>query len=209
MLAIINYGGGNLGSVENACAYLGFAARTITEPEGLEDATAVILPGQGAFGDCMNNLRSAGFEEPVKEWISADKPLLGICVGLQILFEGSVESPGVPGLGIFEGVLDRFEPGDGRKVPQMGWNRCRIPSASAAEGQLFAGVPDGSHFYFVHSFYAPLHPAASAVADYGLEYTAAISRGRLHATQFHPEKSQTHGKQLLRNFYQSTLQEIS
>lgn len=196
MIAIINYGGGNLGSVENACAYLGIPSRTITTPDELDGVDGVILPGQGAFGDCMGNLRAAGFEQPVRDWIAADKPLLGICVGLQILFDGSVESPDVPGMGIFPGELQRFAPQADRKVPQMGWNRCQI-----SEGQpLFDGIPDAGHFYFVHSFYAPLIPEVSAVAEYGVEYTAALSRGRLHATQFHPEKSQSHGKQLLKNF---------
>lgn len=198
MIAIIDYGMGNLGSVRNACAFLEIPAKIVQTPDQLDGMKGIILPGQGAFGDCMLNLRRAGFEAPLKEWIAADRPLLGICVGLQVLYEGSSESPDVSGLGILPGTLGCFEPTLERKVPQMGWNSCHIKGDSP----LFAEMPDPAWFYLVHSYYAPIGDPAitSATATYGLEYTAAISRGRLHATQFHPEKSQMAGKQVLRNF---------
>ena len=198
MIAVVDYGMGNLGSVENACAFLGIAARIVRAPAGLDAADGIILPGQGAFGDCMANLGAAGFVDPLREWIDADRPLLGVCIGLQVLYEGSDESPETAGLGVLPGRLRRFEPGPGRKVPQMGWSACDV----AAGAPLFRDIATPAWFYFVHSYYAPLAGGefVSATASYGLDYTAAISRGRLHATQFHPEKSQESGKQLLRNF---------
>lgn len=197
-LAIIDYGMGNLGSVANACAYLGIDASIETSPDCLDRVEAVILPGQGAFGDCMANINASGFADPLREWIAADKPLLGVCVGLQVLFEGSEESPGTPGLGVLPGVLQRFESGDGRKVPQMGWNRCQRTEVSCP---LWEGIPEGAHVYFVHSYYAPvLEKTTTAITHYGVPFTAAVRKKNLFATQFHPEKSQAHGKTLLRNF---------
>jgi len=208
-IAIIDYGMGNLGSVANACSFLKLPAKIITSPDELDDVAGVILPGQGAFGDCMGNLAAAGFVDPLKDWMAADKPLLGICIGLQVLFEGSAESPGTKGLGVLPGVLDKFVPHPDRKVPQMGWNS--MQQKANLQGKpcpLWDGIDDDAYFYFVHSFYAPLPPEAttadtdwvSGTTTFGHEYTSAIWRGRLFATQFHPEKSQSAGKRLLKNF---------
>ena len=200
MIGIVDYGMGNLGSVTNACRFLNLDARIVTRPAELGACSAVILPGVGAFGDCMEHLASHGFVEATREWIAADKPFLGICVGLQALFEGSDESPGVAGLGVLPGFVRKFNATGDCKVPQIGWNRVRF---QRPESPLFKGVPDQTYFYFVHSFYAVAAEAsvAAGVADYaGVTYTAAVWRSNLMAVQFHPEKSQQWGLQMLKNF---------
>lgn len=199
MIGIIDYGMGNLGSVSNACAFLGINAGILTRAAEMEECRAVILPGVGAFGDCMQHLNDHGFTEPIRAWIGNDRPLLGICLGLQVLFEGSDESPGVPGLGILPGRVRRFDLDASCKVPQIGWNQVRQTGVGSP---FFAGVADQSYFYFVHSYYVDT-PAADSVAgitSYGIEYTSAISRGNLTAVQYHPEKSQSQGLRLLKNF---------
>jgi glutamine amidotransferase len=200
MIGIVDYGMGNLGSVTNACRFLNLDARIITRPEELGACRGLILPGVGAFGDCMEHLASHGFVEACRSWIAAGKPFLGICVGLQALFEGSDESPGVAGLGVLPGRVRKFTPTPDCKVPQIGWNRVRY---QRPECPLFQGVPDQTYFYFVHSFYAEATAPeiAAGVTDYaGVTYAAAIWRGSLMAVQFHPEKSQQWGLQMLKNF---------
>ena len=200
MIGIVDYGMGNLGSVTNACRFLNLDARIVTRPAELGACSAVILPGVGAFGDCMEHLASHGFVEATREWIAADKPFLGICVGLQALFEGSEESPGVAGLGVLPGFVRKFNATGDCKVPQIGWNRVRF---QRPESPLFKGVADQTYFYFVHSFYAMAaeDSVAAGVADYaGVTYTAAVWRSNLMAVQFHPEKSQQWGLQMLKNF---------
>lgn len=199
MIAIIDYGMGNLGSVSNACAYLRLPAQMIVTPEDLKRASAVILPGVGAFGDCMDHLRRTGFEESLRGWILAGRPFLGICLGLQVLYEGSEESPGVRGLGILSGLVRRFPQQAGLKIPQIAWNRVRLNKANFP---LFRNIPDGAYFYFVHSYYAPQTGSETdaALTCYGVEYVSAVWRERMAAVQFHPEKSQLNGLQLLTNF---------
>jgi glutamine amidotransferase len=201
MLGIIDYGMGNLGSVSNACSFLGLPWRILTRPEEMEACRAVVLPGVGAFGDCMEHLRDHGFVGPVRAWASAGRPFLGICVGLQALFEGSEESPGVPGIGLLPGNIRRFRIPAELKVPQIGWNQVRQLEPGCP---LFRDIPDGAHFYFVHSYYAE-HAAgvpAAGTTDYGLTYTSALWRDNVMAVQFHPEKSQRIGLAMLRNFAQ-------
>ena len=207
MIGIIDYGMGNLGSVENACRFLNLKAQLITAPEEMARCRALILPGQGAFGDCMQNLNQAGFSPAVKAWIKEDKPLLGVCIGMQILFEGSEESPDVPGLGVLPGVLKKFPPSQSLKVPQMGWNRVLQPGG---DHPMFSEIPDRAFFYFVHSYYVEKTDAdwVAGETEYGFLYTSVIHRSNLFATQFHPEKSQEHGLQLLRNFSAFFDQEI-
>jgi imidazole glycerol phosphate synthase glutamine amidotransferase subunit len=197
MIGVVDYGMSNLGSVMNALAFVGAPARLIERGEDLTGVERLLVPGQGAFGDCMAGLRARGFERPLLEWIAADRPFLGICMGLQLLFESSEEAPGVTGLAAFPGRITRFTSA-ALKIPQMGWNRV----AWAVPTPLAEGIPDGSHFYFVHSYHAPRTGAAweSGVTDYGVNYVSAVSRGRVHAVQFHPEKSQALGLRLLRNF---------
>lgn len=198
-IGIIDYGMGNLGSVTNACRFLDLPTTVVTDPSDIDKCQALILPGVGAFGDCMRHLNEHGFAAPLRQWIGADKPFLGICLGLQVLFESSEESPDTPGLTILPGTVRRFRGSGAFKVPQIGWNRvCQKHPGSF----LFADIEDGTHFYFVHSYYVDC-PDQSLVAgrtDYDVSYTSAVVRGRLAAVQFHPEKSQKAGLVMLKNF---------
>ncbi|HEY8417629.1 MAG TPA: imidazole glycerol phosphate synthase subunit HisH [Limnochordales bacterium] len=201
MVAIIDYGMGNLRSVEKALAHVGAEAVITQDARLLEQAAGVVLPGVGAFGQAMDNLRAAGLIEPIHRAVRSGKPFLGICLGLQLLFDTSEErfAPDAPlpqGLGILRGRVLRF-PGD-LKVPQIGWNTLRFPRPT----RLFAGVEPGSHVYFVHSYYvAPDDPGViAATTDYGIEYCSAVEADNVMAVQFHPEKSSRVGLQILRNF---------
>lgn len=197
MIAVIDYGAGNLKSVHNALAHLGVPARTVTHAAGLMESPAAILPGVGAFGDAMRELDARGFSSAIREFAGSGRPLLGICLGLQLLFERSEESPGAAGLGLLPGVIRRFPEGE-RKVPQIGWNSLKI----LRPGRLLRGVPDGSFVYFVHSYYldAADPDDVSAEAEYGVRFGAAVERGKVCAAQFHPEKSGEAGLLMLRNF---------
>lgn len=199
MIGVIDYGMGNLGSVANALAFLRAPARILQGPEELAGCRALILPGVGAFGDCMANLGGRGYVEPLRHWLGEDRPLLGLCLGLQVLCESSAESPGVAGLGLIPAAVVRFKEAPGLKVPQIGWNRVR--RAPGRECPLFRGIPDGTYFYFVHSFYLPGAEGWTAgLTEYGVEYASAVWRGRSAAVQFHPEKSQQAGLRMLQNF---------
>ena len=199
MIGIVDYGMGNLGSVANACRFLDLPAEVIATPAELASCRAVILPGVGAFGDCMAHLDQRGFAPALKDWIAAGRPFLGICLGLQVLFESSEESPGVAGLGVLAGMVRRFDIDPSLKVPQMGWNRVR---QARADEPMFHDIPDGSFFYFVHSFYAA--PADRSVVagttEYGIEYCCAVRFGASFAVQYHPEKSQAVGLRIISNF---------
>jgi len=200
LTGIIDYGAGNLGSVVHALERLGAPARFVRGPEELAGATPftrVLFPGDGHFGTAMAALRATGYDEALRGWIAADRPFLGICIGLQLLFEESEEAPGVAGLGVIPGRVRRFP---GRKVPQIGWNSTTARPAS----RLFRGLPPDSFFYYIHSYYVdPGDPAVvAAEADYYLRYCVAVERGGLAAAQFHPEKSGALGLRLLENFFQ-------
>jgi imidazole glycerol-phosphate synthase subunit HisH len=199
MIGIIDYGMGNLGSVSNACAFLGIEARIVARPDELAACRAIILPGVGAFGDCMTHLSQHGFVEAVRNWIGGGRPFLGICLGLQMLYESSEESPGVAGLGILPGPVCRFRLPPEWKVPQIGWNRVR---QQRKDCPLFKDVPDESYFYFVHSYYAEASGGATdaGITNYALDYASAVWKKNVLAVQFHPEKSQKVGLQMLRNF---------
>ena len=200
MIGIIDYGMGNLGSVSNACRFLGLDAKIISRRGEMDSCRAVVLPGVGAFGDCMGHLAEHDFVGAIEGWVDADKPLMGICLGLQVLFQGSEESPGVPGLGIFPGTVKRFDLPKELKVPQIGWNRVEeaIPGCP-----LFGGIENGSFFYLVHSFYVA--PADESIVagrtEYGIDYCSCVWKDNVFATQFHPEKSQAAGLRMLKNFW--------
>ena len=201
-IAIIDYGMGNLHSAAKALEKVGAGVTVTRDPAEVRRADQVVLPGVGAFGDCMNNLRQRNLEAVIHEVIAAGKPFLGICVGLQMLFEGSEEDPGIPGLGIFKGMVRKIV-APGLKIPHMGWNNLVLQGASP----LFAGLPASAYVYFVHSFHAvPADPAVvTAVTDYGGPVTAAVGRGLVQAVQFHPEKSSAVGLQILTNFKEMPL----
>lgn len=198
MVAIIDYDAGNIKSVENAVRYLGRDVRVTSDPETILQADHIILPGVGAFGDAMERLHERNLVETIREAVALDKPFLGICLGLQLLFEESEESPGVQGLSILPGRILRIPGGEGRKVPQIGWNDLTFPKQS----RLLAGIPEGSFVYFVHSFYLQAGDPTDVAArtEYGVSIDAAVERGNLFACQFHPEKSERVGMQILRNF---------
>ncbi|MEX0703230.1 MAG: imidazole glycerol phosphate synthase subunit HisH [Planctomycetales bacterium] len=195
---IIDYGMGNLRSVQKAFAKLGFEADIVTRPEEIAGCGKLVLPGVGAFRDAIAELRKQDLVEPVLEHVNSGRPFLGICLGLQMLFDTSHEDGEWPGLGILPGEVVRFDEAPGLKIPHMGWNRVEI----AKQTPLLAGIPDGAHFYFVHSYYVAPRDA-SVVAGWcahGNRFAAIVARDHLFATQFHPEKSQAAGLKLLENF---------
>ena len=196
MLAIIDYGMGNLRSVQKGFEKVGYPAEIITKPQQLADCRGVVLPGVGAFADAMDNLTKLGFVQPLKE-IALTKPLLGICLGQQLLFQSSEEWGETPGLGIFPGKVRRFKD-SGLKVPHMGWNQINIQKSSP----LLAGVPENSAFYFVHSYYVDPadHQLIITTTDYGQTFASIVGRGNVFGIQFHPEKSSAYGLKILQNF---------
>lgn len=198
MLAIIDYGAGNLRSVQKACELLGAEAVITSDASVIEQADHVILPGVGAFGDCMQSLQKTGLVDTVKKVAMSGKPFLGICLGMQLLFDSSEETPGVAGLGIFPGEIVKIPKQEGYKIPHMGWNSLSFPK----ETPLFRGLPDNPFVYFVHSFYAkPKDPSiVAATTHYCGELTVAIRKDNIFATQFHPEKSGDVGLAILQNF---------
>ena len=197
-LGVIDYGAGNLRSVLNTFEAAGVHGHLVRTPEDAEGVTHLVLPGVGAFGDCAEKLRGQGLAPLIREWIEADRPFLGICGGYQVLFEKGEEDEGVPGLALFKGSVVRF-PESELKVPHMGWNRLSLFHPA---DPVWQGMGEDPYFYFVHSYY-PVPEDGSLVAascTYGVRFAAAIRRGNLVATQFHPEKSQKLGVQLLKNF---------
>jgi len=197
-LAIVDYGVGNLRSAQKAFEHLGQPAIVTSDATAIAAAPAVVLPGQGAFGTCMENLAHAGLAEAVVAAARSGRPFLGICVGMQILFDESEESPGVAGLGVFRGKVVRFPQRADLKVPHMGWNQLRIRKRVPA----LAGVDDGEYVYFVHSYHPePLDPEVVATTtNYGLEFVSSVGRDNVYAGVFHPEKSQQVGLKLLAGF---------
>jgi imidazole glycerol phosphate synthase glutamine amidotransferase subunit len=198
--ALIDYGAGNLRSVANALRSLGVEPVVAASPDALEDATHLILPGVGSFGDCMAQLESRNLLGAIRDWVAAGKPYFGICLGYQILFDSSEESPGVAGLGIVPGTVRRFQASPGIKIPHMGWNSV-VPRNP--ESGIWVGLGAEPYFYYVHSFFpVPENDRIiAAVTTYGDDtFAAAIELPSLFACQFHPEKSQDAGIRLIRNF---------
>jgi imidazole glycerol-phosphate synthase subunit HisH len=196
MIAVVDYGRGNLGSVEKALARLGMPVRITDDPRAVADAEGVVLPGDGAFDDVMGGLARLGLIDPLRAVLDEGRPFFGICIGYQILFSESEEFDQVKGLDVLPGVVRRFPAGS--TVPHMGWNDVE----HRGDLVLFEGVPSGAHFYFVHSYYPETDDASlkRATCDYGVRFAAAVERDALFATQFHPEKSQRWGLRLLENF---------
>ena len=205
MIAVIDYGVGNLYSVEKALKFVGGEVKVTSSAADLKDADKLVLPGVGAFGDCMKNLKATGLIPTILEQVLIHKPLLGICVGLQILFEKSEESPNVKGLGIFKGEIKKIRAGN-LKIPHMGWNSIEIGRKDNlikfGASKLLKGLEGKNYFYFVHSYHAAPSNAdiVTATADYGEKVTAAVELGNIFATQFHPEKSGDVGLKVLKNF---------
>jgi len=204
---VIDYGAGNLGSVMNALKRLATPARFVAGPEELRPSSSpferIIFPGDGHFATAMASLESSGYDQAIKEWIQADKPFLGICIGLQLLFDSSEEAPpvdgkAVQGLSLISGSIRRFPV---RKVPQIGWNQTRARRGA----MLFNNLGEDSFFYYIHSYYAAPDDdsVCAAEAEYGLRYCSAVQRGALSAVQFHPEKSGSTGLALLRNWVEA------
>ena len=197
MIAIIDYDAGNLKSVEKALQYLGEDVKITSDAEEILGADKIILPGVGAFGDAMEKLNTRGLSEVIREAVKRKIPLLGICLGLQLLFEASEESPGVDGLSVLKGKIVRIPDKEGFKVPHIGWNSLKINPDS----KLFAGIPEDSYVYFVHSYYlAAEEPIVAATTDYVVDIHAAVEKEHVFACQFHPEKSGDIGLKLLKNF---------
>ena len=198
MVAIIDYDAGNIRSVEKAVRYLGKEVTVTSDPDKILAADRVILPGVGAFGDAMKRLHAMGLVEVIRQAADRGTPFLGICLGLQLLFEKSEESPGVPGLGLLQGEILRLPELPGLKVPHIGWNSLKYPNP----GWLFRGIPEDSYVYFVHSYYlkAQDEGIVTATTEYGTLVHASVESGNLFACQFHPEKSSETGLAILENF---------
>ena len=197
MIAIVDYGMGNLRSVEKGFLKVGVDARIVSDPASVENAKGIVLPGVGAFRDCIRNLSDANLTESIVRGIGKGKPYLGICLGLQVLFSESEEFGVCKGLDVFRGRVVRFSPSD-LKVPHMGWNNVNI----VRRPPIFDGIPDDGFFYFVHSFYVvpQEEEIVATTTDYGGEFTSMVWKDNVFATQFHPEKSQELGLTILKGF---------
>lgn len=201
MIAIVDYGVGNLYSVEKAFARFSSDVVLTHEAEIIDKADKVVLPGVGAFGDCMKNFKASGLVDAVLRAVNSGKPVIGICVGLQIMFEGSDESPGVAGLGIFKGRVRKINAPE-LKIPHMGWNSLTVNENASVNIDLFKNIRENPYVYFVHSYYAVPEDKSVITAKtiYGEEITAAVGKDNVIATQFHPEKSGDIGLSIIKNF---------
>lgn len=197
-IAIVDYGVGNLHSAHKAVEHAGHAAEITSDPERIVEAPGVVLPGQGAFGTCMQNLAAAGLVEPVRRAARSGRPFLGICIGMQLLFEESEESPGIRGLGILPGRVVRFQPHPDRKIPHMGWNQLHV----VRRPPVLADVAEGAYVYFLHSYHVVPADAAliATTTSYGVDFVSSVAADGIFAGVFHPEKSQRTGLGLLANF---------
>ena len=201
MTAIIDYGAGNLRSVEKALTHIGYSCRVVESGRELLEAERAVLPGVGAFGEAMGGLEAQGLVPAIAEFAASGRPFLGICLGLQVLFESSEESPGVKGLGLLKGRVVRLPEESGLKIPHVGWNSLTVDRP----GWLLEGLEPEPYVYFVHSYYLQAgEDVVSARAEYGADIHAAVERGNLAACQFHPEKSGETGLRILRNFARKT-----
>ena len=198
MVAIIDYGAGNLQSVKKALDFIGAKSIITADENEINAASHVILPGVGSFGDAMHSIREKGLEDVIKKSADGSKHFLGICLGLQLLFESSEESPGVDGLGIFKGKIVTIPKDNGLKVPHIGWNSVSLKQTDG----IFENLRDNSYFYFVHSYYLKDadEKVVAGTTEYGVPIQCAVQQGRVSATQFHPEKSSEAGLTILRNF---------
>ncbi len=198
MIAIIDYGAGNIQSVSKALRHIGCDCFITNKKDEILSADGAVLPGVGSFGDTVDSLNKYGIKEAVIEFIKSGKPFLGICLGLQLLFPGSEESEGAEGLGIFDGTITKIPNGDGLKIPHMGWNSLKITKDS----RLFKGIEENPYVYFVHSYFlnAADKSIVAAQTEYGVTIDAAVEKGNVFATQFHPEKSGNTGLRILKNF---------
>ena len=198
MIALIDYDAGNLKSVEKALQLIGQQVCVTRDPEEILSADKVILPGVGCFQDAMDNLHRFGLVSVIEKVVERKIPLLGICLGLQLLFERSEESPGIEGLGILKGEVCRIPSAPGLKIPHMGWNNLSFPN----KGRLFEGIEENSYVYFVHSYYlkAEDESIVTAMTEYGVSIHASVEKDNIFACQFHPEKSSHVGLQILKNF---------
>jgi len=208
VIALIDYGSGNIRSVHKALEHEGADVRRVATAAELADADGVVLPGVGAFSDCVQGIRSRGLWEPLAAWLESGKPFLGICVGYQLLFEGSEEATdGARGFGFFEGTVTRFRTPE-LKVPQIGWNALTLTQPGHT---LWEGLPENPHVFFVHSYFpvAKCPGEVTSTAEYGEVFAASAARGAVAGVQFHPEKSQTVGLRILRNFIRSVPSELA
>lgn len=202
ILGLVDYGSGNLRSVQQAIEHAGGSCILVHTPADAEKCAALVVPGVGSFGDCARQLHEAGLWEFLREWLAEDRPYLGICLGYQLLFDSSEESPGVSGLGVLKGKVVHFERGGDLKIPHMGWNQLHLRTPS---DRLVQGLVESPDFYFVHSYYPVPEDIENitTICHYGVEFASSVTRGNLSAVQFHPEKSQNLGLTMIRNFISS------
>ena len=203
MIGVIDYGAGNLRSVCNSLKKLSVNSTLIRSPEDIKDISSIIFPGVGSFGDSSEQLKKQRLFDPIKSWLKEDRPFLGICIGFQMLFEKSDESPNSDGFGVIPGKVVRFPEENSLKVPHMGWNEIKFENSS---DPIWQGIKTSTHFYFVHSYYPePLESnSVSSITSYGLEFASSVRCGNIFGTQFHPEKSQAAGLKLISNFLKLT-----
>ena len=206
MIAMIDYDAGNIKSVEKALLLLGHEVEVTGDPERILKAENVILPGVGAFGDAMENLKRAGLDEVIRRVVAQGTPFMGICLGLQLLFERSDEAPGAKGLGLLEGEILKIPDQEGLKIPHMGWNSLHLEHG----GRLFRGIEEQSYVYFVHSYYlkAKDESIVKASTEYSTHIHASVEKGNIFGCQFHPEKSSEVGLRILKNFVELNREEV-